>query len=384
MAIPLHPAFDLNTTVATVLDVFGRNPANTLTDSGEKLHNALLKAGRIFLTADCEKYRYPLRYGMTSGTQYYDPDKLSGTPDAGGGFTTAAQDFLTNSLYQQQAASANINMPQSQPEGNIIPYVTELLRTEFMLIWNEEEQLFLSGDPNGGSNPTYETHSPFSGDSGFVAGYPMNLRSILLISTDFAAGAGGTAKNGTTFAGIQTNDVAKHMPHLQHSATPTGADLFKDLDNAIGSTYYSERERVNYVLMVQSTFNKFRELHRDFAALPDPVGTNIGSQDAIRYGNVTVDWTRYLDHDTKWDFTGAAAADAPIVGMNLNSLRLNVVVRPTRLTSGELGYSFIRQIGADMYPHATLTNVFKRIEWKRQFALDNGRRSFFQLDGITA
>jgi len=30
-----------------------------------------------------------------------------------------------------------------------------------------------------------------------------------------------------------------------------------------------------------------------------------------------------------------------------------------------------------------LTNVFKRIEWKRNYSVDGGRRSMFSMHGIT-
>ena len=48
--------------------------------------------------------------------------------------------------------------------------MTQLLRGELMRIWNQEEQSFLSGDPDGGTNPTYAVHDPFSSDLGFHGG----------------------------------------------------------------------------------------------------------------------------------------------------------------------------------------------------------------------
>ena len=72
-------------------------------------------------------------------------------------------------------------------------------------------------------------------------------------------------------------------------------------------------------------------------------------------------------------------AEQPVLGVNWNSLRLNVV-RAGGIESDKVG--FIRQIGG-LQPHPALTNLFKRLEWKRCWSLDNGRRSFFKINDYT-
>ena len=87
-----------------------------------------------------------------------------------------------------------------------------------------------------------------------------------------------------------------------------------------------------------------------------------------------------LETDVIWDPADSSfAAEHPVIGVNWNSLRLNVV-RAGGIDNDKVG--FIRQIG-NLQPHPTLTNVFKRLEWKRAWSFDNGRRSFFQITDFT-
>ena len=121
-------------------------------------------------------------------------------------------------------------------------------------------------------------------------------------------------------------------------------------------------------------------LLRASAALPDPVNTDLGKKGTIAFGGVTLDWSRYLGISTVWDVDEtttheSTTATYPVLGVNWNSLRLNTV-RAGSPGSDNIG--FIRQLG-DLQAHPLKTNLFKRIEWKRQWSVDNGRRSFFNL-----
>ena len=123
------------------------------------------------------------------------------------------------------------------------------------------------------------------------------------------------------------------------------------------------------------------DLLRDKAALPDPIFADWGASynHFLPFGGLQLQWSRYLEEAAQWNLSGTGAIE-PIFGLNLNSLRMNVVMNESPI-DGDLGY--IRQIGDGTYPHPTLTNVFKRIEWKRNYSVDNGRRSMFLLSGVT-
>ena len=144
---------------------------------------------------------------------------------------------------------------------------------------------------------------------------------------------------------------------------------------------YSETERPTHVYVALDTFEKMLDLLRESAALPDPVRTDMGKEGTIAFGGITMDWSRYMRKEATWDvIEPEASTDSyPILGVNWNSLRLNTV-RAGGVGDGSIG--FIRQIG-DMQPHPLKTNLFKRIEWKRQWSVDNGRRSFFTIYGNT-
>ena len=125
---------------------------------------------------------------------------------------------------------------------------------------------------------------------------------------------------------------------------------------------------------------------RSEAALPDPVQANLGKEGTIPFGGITIDWSRYLSADAVWDTDGAGAASAanvPMLGVNWNSLRLNLVRAGSPSgnsadLTGKIGW--IQQVSG-LNPHPLTVTLFKRIEWKRQWSIDNGRRSFFNLCG---
>jgi len=134
--------------------------------------------------------------------------------------------------------------------------------------------------------------------------------------------------------------------------------------------------------MALGSFEKVLSLLRASAALPDPVQVDMGKEGTIAFGGVTLDWSRYMAKGSAWDVypDEDTTATYPILGVNWNSLRLNTV-RAGSPSQDNLG--FIRQLG-DMQAHPLKTNLFKRIEWKRQWSVDNGRRSFFSLGDASA
>ena len=184
---------------------------------------------------------------------------------------------------------------------------------------------------------------------------------------------------------MKTDDIPKWQPHYQAVTSQTHATMFADLQSAILGSSYSEVERPTHVYMALGSFEKMLDLLRDSAALPDPVRVDMGKEGTIPFGGVTLDWSRYLGASTVWDIEGTATHESttatyPILGVNWNSLRLNTV-RAGSPGSDNIG--FIRQLGG-LQPHPLKTNLFKRIEWKRQWSVDNGRRSFFNVGDASA
>jgi hypothetical protein len=367
----------LDTMVSTALETYSKDPINALTDSGEKFLKAAATNGRVFVVNDAETVRHPILWGHGENSSLYTPDVLTGTPDGENNLGTAASDILTQCLFFMQAGTRNINFPQSQPPGNLIDYVSTVVKANMMKILNEEEILFAQGNANGASNvASVQLRGPMTGDEGYSAGYPMSLRALFQGSSSPSAQADGTSVT-EKFAGVATNDIAKWQPTYQIGSATDHSKLIEDLQSAILTASYSEVERPTHVYMALASFEKMLDLMRDKAALPDPVRADLGKEGTISFGGVTVDWSRYLGAANMWDVTDAEESTAtyPILGVNWNSLRLNTV-RAGSPGSDNLG--FIRQLG-DMQPHPEKTNLFKRIEWKRQWSVDNGRRSMFSI-----
>lgn len=366
----------LDTMVSTAIDTYSRDPINAFTDSGEKFLKTAAQLGRIFLVNDSENVRHPIMYDHGEDSSLYVPDTVNGTP-AVNNLSAEATEILTHSRFFLQAGTRNINMPQSQPPGNVIDYVSSVVKANMMSILNQEERLFVVGTPAGS---VAQVRGAAPDDTSYAAGYPATLGAFLLASSTPAPAADGDTTD-ESFAGVKVSDIDKWQPYHVQSAQSDHSTMFSDLQKAILNASYSEMERPTHVYMNVASFEKFLDLLRADAALPDPVRADMGKEGTIPFGGVTIDWSRYLYANVTWDLIDPeiTTASYPIVGVNWNSLRLNTV-RAGGVSDDSIG--FIRQIGA-MQPHPLKTNIFKRIEWKRQWSVDNGRRSFFTVYGNT-
>lgn len=375
MAIPAYNQ-SLDTMVSTALETYSRDPINALTDSGEKFLKAAASQGRVFVVNDAETVRHPILYGHGEDSSLYVPDTVSGTP-AVANLGTAASEILTQCLFFLQAGTRNINFPQSQPPGNLIDYVSTVVKANMMKIFNEEEILFTQGIAAGASDPSAPIRKdPMTADAMYSAGYPMSLSGLYHGSSTPTAIADGDTTD-ESWANVKTDDVAKWQPTHSPVTSQNHSSLFTDLQSAILNSSFSEVERPTHVYMALGSFEKMLNLLRAGAALPDPVRTDMGKEGTIPFGGVTLDWSRYLGASTAWDVDPdeLTTATYPVLGVNWNSLRLNTVRAGT---PGSDNIGFIRQLG-DLQAHPVKTNLFKRIEWKRQWSVDNGRRSFFSL-----
>ena len=366
----------LDTMVTTALDTMSKDPANLLSDSGEKFLKAAASKGRLFVVNDAENIRHPVLFDHGEDSTYYAPDHIGTTGNLG----NQATELLTSALFTMQAGTRNINFPQSQPAGNLIDYVSSVVKANMMKILNEEECLFVRGESSGSG--TEASISPFSADNNFGSTrQPMSLGALMI---DGAV----TGAADTRFANLRCDviDVSgdantKWKPTHIDAAQVTGTKtIMSDMQEAILTASFSEAERPTDVYCSLTFFDFFLQQMREKGALPDPVQANLGKEGAIPFAGVNIDWSRYLSKDVLWDTDAASTtAQEPVFGINWNSLRLNVV-RAGGVGSDSLG--FIQTL-APVIPHPTTTTVFKRIEWKRQWSVDKGRRSFFGINDLT-
>lgn len=380
MAAPSYTR-SLDTLASIALDEMSGDLTSLITELGEKFHKHLLNAGRIFVVNDAEGIRHPLMYTGTETPTYYAPD------DDGSGtynnLSTQAREVVTWMQATQAAAAMNVNYPQSHPSGSLVDYVDARIRAVMEKAFNDEEKLLLVGATNG--TPTLR--APFYGDTAdYTAGYPTNLYSILHGGTETSGNdAAAVDRTDEQFFGVEVDEVGDEF--LPYKTAVTSASLasgvFKDLQNAWMQCYYSEMERPDLLLTNATVFQTILDLLRTDGALPDPIHYNTGLQGTFNFAGMTIDWSRYLPSHAKWDsdtVNGSQVANAPIVGINTKSLRLNVVRRGGSLPNDPVG--IFQLIGATTVAH-TKPLVFQRIAWKRCLSFDRGRRSFFHLYGCT-
>jgi len=369
----------IDTMVTTALDSITRDPANLLTESGEKFLKAAAQKGRLFVVNDAENLRHPVMYDHGESTTYYAPDNTGSTDgSATGNLSSGATEILTQALFTMQAATRNINFPQSQPAGNMIDYVSAVVKANMMSILNEEECLFVRGENT--SSGTEAVISPFSGDQNFgTTRQPMSIGDLLTNGSETATHVFANLRSDAINVGSANTNWA---PQQVDATSPTGGvTIFTDMQKCILQAGFSEVERPTDFYCSQTFYEFFLAQMRKLGALPDPVQANLGRESAIPFGGITIDWSRYLEKDVIWDGKAASntTAQEPVFGINWNSLRLNLV-RSGGVSGDSLG--FIRTIGG-MQPHPLTVTLFKRIEWKRQWSIDKGRRSFVNLNLLT-
>ena len=357
---------DTLTTVA--IDEATKDLANLVTEGGEKVLKKMQSKGRIFMVNDAEKVKHPVLFG-SGNTLYFDPDNLTGATDTDA-LNSAANEILGYAQFMMCSGTRNINYPQAMPAGNHIPYISSTIKMHMMDILNKEEKLFLRGEDSGSG--TEAIKGCLASDTGYSAGTPFSLPAM--VQND----------SGNRFAGIEWNDtdMAHWRPGHQVTADANPDTLVlwgTELDEAIQNASYSETERPDWILTTQAVYSALLNSLRDKSQINDAVLANMGTTSEIPYAGAMIDWSRYLDADGLYDISGGVALNHPIVGINTNSLRLNVVAGGG-VSEEKLG--FVQKVGTTQ-THSDRTNLFDRVQYKRCWSVDGGRRSFFSIEGLT-
>lgn len=415
----------LDTLASMSLDTRTSDVHSTVSDFGEKFIKTLNNKGRVFVVNDAEGLRHPVASTGSEDITYFTPDDMGATSATASSdtdkynFETKAKDPLSQIQFTMPVGAININFPQAMPAGDLVSYVDTRIKMTMIDLFNREERILLTGEQNADDTPRYR--SPFYGDgetgillaSGnqtglnacrYEAGIPTNLPSYLMGGTqkcgfDITDGAGGSAGSvdakGVMFAGIKLNDFPEaeyDQPHVTNWKGDDGTDtefnyntaadgkaLFNTLQNAILETTYSETERPTDIWTTLAVFTGIIAALRIDGALPDPVRANMGKEGTIPFGGLNIDWHRYLAASAIWNPLDAAQAELPLLGLNFNSLRLNLVKRGGGLPHDEVG--MFESVG-DMELAHQLPILYKRVQWKRQLSWDKGRRSNFIINNM--
>ena len=429
MAFPRASTYTrtLDTLASMSLDTRTSDVHSTVTDFGEKFIKTLNTKGRVFVVNDAEGLRHPVASTGSEDITYFTPDNMGAGSAAHGGafnFGTQAKDPLTQIQFTMPVAAININFPQAMPAGDLVSYVDTRIKMTMIDLFNREENLLLTGQVNNDGVSRYI--SPFYGDSIYgidggdsgttidraektmpEAGLCSNLPSFFM---------GGTTQSGTEvsagvfdasaqmFSGIKLTDFkgasgaadefAEYDQPLktrwdndsgtvdaEYGAIADSKKFFNQLQKAILTATYSETERPTDIWTSLGVFTNIIAGLRSDGALPDPVRANMGKEGTIPFGGLNIDWHRYLAVDKIWNPDDEAIAQIPVLGINFNSLRLNLVKRGGGMPHDEVG--MFESVG-DMELAHQLPILYKRVQWKRMLSWDRGRRSSFMLTGMTS
>lgn len=383
MALPwaeATPASKVDTLATTSIDGVSRNLTQVINDGGEKLLQYLAERGRIFVVPDSDRYSHPLLHADGgSATVAYRRDNFG----AGETLSASSEEILTQAKFDVVFRSRNLNFPQDMPlQGNPVSYMDALVMSNAIGMFYELESNFVLGNATAdGANPA--ARAPYESDTD----YDVNGMSLLgLLSS--GAGLVTGRPNTESFGGVTVSDAAKWAPQLFAAGAANGSTLIEDTDDALRQLWYGPQESPDLILTGLSVFNKLADLVRDTATHNAGMMANLGKEGTIQMGTATVDWHRMLDtKDAEWDFTATTTAEYPYVFLNTKSLRLNVVAAGTISDGGpeaqknpQIG--FLKQMPG-VFPHPTTTNLFKRVSMGHGFSLENGRRSFGHMEGIT-
>lgn len=378
MTLPTTTTRTLNAFISNALETYSGDPANLVDDGGFKLFQKLRNAGRIFAVQDGERVQHPILHDSDgeSNTRYVGDD-YAGTHDSALGKTQ--NDPLTKALFDLRNVTTNLNLPQTildRPSVLAMDDVQALTKRKMMNILAEEEYLFLRGA--GTATGTEAKLSPHSADNGYSA-TSGSMSALGLLSV-------GVGTNTHKFANIDTQDAgdgdSKWAPQLYNASSATAASL----DGLLGDLQTSFRdasrfgglEQPTHVMTTGAMYDKVVEALREKVTINDSVVRDMGAEDEIPFRGVQIDWSQYLEKDALWDITAETTAEVPFMMLNLNSLRFNLVYGG----AVDQGGGFVKRM-SDLAPHPDAPKFFSRLAYKYCWSLDNGRRSFGQIEGWT-
>ena len=386
MALPNSYNRSQDTLATAASDDVSSRFLSLISDGDTYFLDSLSRAGRIMQVRDTEERMVPFMYQAGGGTRVGHAMDNFG---AGATLTTATKEILSQLRFSKAVWTQNVPYVPTMPAGDQVEYMKALFEgnareTADIL----ESRVLLGNDTFDGANP--EANAVFVGDADYDATdyHGMSLLGLLSSGTEKSGVAGSIDKSAESFGGLKVDDAAKWAPQVNSTADATGGALIADIDNMARDCDFGGLERPTHVWAGDAVYEQAIQLLRDDAALPSPLAANLGAgyQRSVPIGDISLHRHRQLDtKDARWDLTAGTTAEYPVLFLNYNSLRFDVVMQG--LFSGGAAQDmpnlgFIKTY-AGSWPVATSTNWFKRLEMKSGWSLDLGRRSMGQLEGFT-
>ena len=402
MALPI-------TDSSQVLDSLFLSTANTLTtdpawlvnDRGEKFIRKAAERGRVFKEiSDADDVEHLLTTGSTPADawKYY-----KGSREASGDQTMGSASSLAvtqEGIWSQarstiQDVASNFVIPEDlirRPVQKQIDTMSALLERHLNEFYREQEAYAVLGASDDGGTPA--ALAPYKGDADFGGGTDYSLPSFSLLGL-FVSGT-NTNRGVTTspygdlsaesFMDVKEDDAAQWVPYVdgvdndgagKTAIATNGQTIYEYIQKyIIAVSRYGAGEMVTDWMVTPEMYEEILKYMRGKTNLNDTILANLATTTELPISGTMLDFHHFLDGtDTEWDITSetTAVATHPLIGINWNSLRFNMVY-------GDEGEgSWLTPI-SDFQVAETSTWMYKRLHARSCWSLDNGRRSFVYSD----
>jgi hypothetical protein len=362
----------VDTFTSSAADTLTKNAANLVSDSDNKVLEACFRRGRVIPVDNSEKVSHFVLHGSNEATTRFNPNTIAGTA---GSLGTASFEALNKVHSTMLASTFNVNFPQADSGDDLISSVAARMDVAFSQILDEEENLFLRGEIT--ASGTEVTKDCYSADTHYANSLPMSVLGLL---------GTGVATTSEKFGNLTTAAFPQWTPRLTNSTSAAGADLLEDIDKAVSLASYNSMEKPDFGLTTFNVYNELKVLLRAKSTINDKILADLGTTDGVPVAGMMFTWSRRLAKDALWDITAETTPENPIFGLNLKSLRLNMSIGGGVIGSGMAPglrtASWLAPVGQTQV-HAQLTNLFRRFQYCRNWSVEHGRRSMFQIEGTT-
>jgi len=409
MALPLTRTTTelLDSLVLSTINTMTSDPAWLVNDRGEKFFRKAAERGRVFSVNDADYVEHLLTTGSTpaSSWKYYKGSREASGSQAMGSATSLA--LTQNGIWSTarssiQDVASNFVIPEDllrRPVQQGIDTVAGLLERHMAEFFQEQESYAVLGGSTDSATPT--RLAPHLNDTDFGSGSDYSIPSFSLLGlfvsgTDTNRDGASSSQYGDlsaqSFMGISQDDVAKWEPYVDGvdnddgSGKPNfdlndGQDVYEYLQKyIIAVSRYGAGEMVTDWMVTPEMYEEVLKYMRTKGQINDSLIANLATTTEVPIAGTMLDFHHFLAAATAWDITSDSTPVSvhPIMGINWNSLRFNMVYGGDAATGKWL------EPLSDFQVAEQETWLFKRLHARSCWSLDNGRRSFVYSDRFKA
>ena len=394
----------LDSLVLSTINTMTADPAFLVNDRGEKLLRKMAQRGRVFSEVnDADAIEHPLMIaGATDADRwkYYRGSRATSSSDTTMGSASSLTDDQSDIFSVARSTildtASNFVVPQDivkRPVQKQLDTIEALLKRHMNQFFREQESYLVLGGSTPSATPTVLSPHLTDEKFGSYSTPSFSLLGLLIDGVSIADNnSSHTDLSGNKFMGVLGSDSAEWSPYIDSyddevaatnkvALTDNGQDVYESLqDYIIQVARYGPGEQVTDWLVTPAMYAEVLKYLRSISRTNDELISNLATTTEIPVAGTMFDFHHYLAPSVSWDVSTAAAADVathPIIGLNMDSIRLNLVY------GGDVEDSFLTPV-SDFAPFPQKTNLFKRLHARHCFSIDNGRRSFVYSDKFKA